>query len=71
MKQTVFFFVFFATFCFAGQAQASNPIATQQTLMKECAAQYHQKKLPKAQYHAFMSECLKAHPGKMSVGPTK
>ncbi len=46
----------------AGSAQAadSSKSAThQQNRMKSCAAQYHQKHIAKAQYHSFMSSCLK------------
>ena len=32
---------------------------SQQTRMKDCAAQYHQKNIPSSGYHDFMKSCLK------------
>jgi hypothetical protein len=56
----------------AASAEAAGTVQTaQQTRMKTCAAEYHQKKIAKSQYHAFMSQCLKTHPGKASVGAGK
>ena len=55
----------------AGQAHAAQtdkaPTA-QQNRMKTCAAQDHEKKIAKSQYHAFMSKCLKK-PGSASKKP--
>jgi hypothetical protein len=43
----------------ANAATATSTAPAQQSRMKACAAQYHQKNLPKSQYKTFMSGCLK------------
>lgn len=53
----------FALFCAspALAATAKKTPTAQQNRMKECAAQYHQKKIAKHEYRNFMKVCLKKH----------
>ncbi len=61
MKKAVFLFSVFTLVCAspAFAAGAKKPLTAQQKRMKECAAQYHQKNIPKNQYRAFLKVCLK------------
>ena len=72
-KQLLLTAALFTGLCFATVARAETPVTaspaaapaaaapanSQNTKMKDCAAQYHQQNLPKSQYHTFMSTCLK------------
>ena len=82
MKKTILLVVgLFALSC-AGQAWAetadpathpakvARPASRQQNRMKSCAAQYRIKNIPKSEYHAFMSQCLRTHPAKATSTPT-
>ena len=63
MKKHVLLLAALAVLCGASQSHAATAPATpQQNRMKTCAAQYHQKNIAKAEYHKFMSQCLKTHP---------
>jgi hypothetical protein len=65
MKKIVLCLATLAALCCTGQVQAAAPSTTatpQQSRMKTCAAEYHQKKIAKADYHNFMSKCLKTTP---------
>ena len=68
MKKTILLLAAFVVLCVAGQVQAAAtaPVSTQppaqQSRMKDCAADYHKKAIPKAQYKSFMSQCLKSKP---------
>ena len=57
----------------AASAGDSKPATQQQSRMKSCAAEYHAKKIAKAQYRSFMSQCLRTHPkaGKTTAAATK
>lgn len=50
---------------------AHKPLKPQNVRMKACAVQYHEKKIAKSQYRAFMKQCLKKHPAKVLVEPPK
>jgi hypothetical protein len=64
--------------CVNAEAATTAPAKTtatpaqsaQQSKMKTCARQYHQKGIAKSQYHAFMSQCLKAKPGATTTAST-
>jgi hypothetical protein len=43
----------------------------QQNKMKECAATYKAKGLPKSEYKSFMAECLKAGSNPEAMAPAK
>ena len=77
MKKILLYLAAFAAIVAATPAGATTPgtaatATNQQNRMKTCAAQYHQKKLPKSQYKTFMNGCLKTSaPTKTSVAPAK
>jgi len=74
MEKITALLIVLATFCCAhdGYATAPAPIATetpQQHRIGTCAAQYHQKKIDKSQYHQFMTQCLKNPPKDTPLKP--
>jgi hypothetical protein len=50
-------------------APISAQAGEQQDRMKGCAKQYHEQNIPKDQYRAFMSKCLKKDSGMTSAAP--
>ncbi len=50
-------------------APISAQAGEQQDRMKGCAKQYHEQNIPKDQYRAFMSKCLKKDSGMTSTAP--
>jgi hypothetical protein len=50
-------------------APLSAQAGEQQDRMKGCAKQYHEQNIPKDQYRAFMSKCLKKDSGMTAAAP--
>lgn len=73
MKKIVLLFAVFSVLCLSSQAQAATTTKTspQQSRMKTCAVEYHQKNIPKSGYRAFMSQCLRTHPAATKSAPAK